>query len=174
MKSMANSKIDEMYDAIYDGDCTKIDTLVSAGLSVDTRVQGDQWNFLHMALVSITIPPDPDVIRHLIDIGVDVNARDRCLWTPLHYAVRTKNRQVVKMLIDAGADVDPVNDEGISPLHQCLLVQLCDLEVVEMLLAAGADPDHDRGGGTVRNYINVVASPDSGALLKLLDKYTKK
>jgi hypothetical protein len=48
------------------------------------------------------------------------------------------------------------------------------LEVAEMLLAAGADPDNDRGGGTVRNYVNAVSSPDSGALLELLDKYAKK
>ena len=115
---MSNVQIDEMFDAIYDGDCNRIDALVSAGLGVDARAEGDEWNFLHMALVSVTIHPDPDVVRHLIELGVEVNAPDRSLWTPLHYAVRTKNCTVVKLLIDAGADVDAVNDEGISPLHQ--------------------------------------------------------
>ena len=171
---MSNAQIDEMYDAIYDSDCEKIDALVGAGLSVDTRVEGDDWNFLHMALVSVTIPPDPNVVRHLIGLGVDVNARDRSMWTPLHFAVRTKNSTVVKMLVDAGAEVDSVNDEGITPLHQCLLKQSCNLDVVEMLLAAGADPDNDRGGGTVRNYANAVSRPETGAILELLDKYAKQ
>ncbi|MCG6157764.1 ankyrin repeat domain-containing protein [Rubinisphaera margarita] len=171
---MSNAQIDEMYDAIYDSDCEKIDALVGAGLSVDTRVEGDQWNFLHMALVSVTIPPDPNVVRHLIGLGVDVNARDRKMWTPLHFAVRTKNCTVVKMLVEAGAEIDSVNDEGITPLHQCLLEQSCNLDVVEMLLVAGADPDNDRGGGTVRNYANAVSRPETGAILELLDKYAKK
>ena len=169
---MSNAQIDAMYDAIYDSDCKKIDALVAAGLNVDTKVEGDDWNFLHMALVSVAIPPDPNVVRHLISLGVDVDAQDRCMWTPLHFAVRTKNSIIVKMLVDAGAEVDSVNDDGISPLHQCLLEQPCNLEVVEMLLAAGADPDNDRGGGTVRNYANAVSRPETGAILGLLDKYT--
>jgi uncharacterized protein len=171
---MSSTQIDEMYDAIYDGDCKKIDALIHAGLSVDTRVEGDEWNFLHMALVSVTIPPDSDVIRHLIALGVDINAKDQSMWTPLHFAVRTKDSLVVKLLVDAGAEIDAVNDEGISPLHQCLLEYPCNVEIAEMLLAAGADSDNDRGGGTVRTYANAVSSPDSDRIIELLDKYAKK
>ena len=49
-----------------------------------------------MALVSVAIPSDPKVVEHLIELGVDVNARDSSRWTPLHYAVRTKNCAVVQ------------------------------------------------------------------------------
>lgn len=160
-------------DAIDAGDCKKIDALIESGVDANTIEEGDQWNFLHLALVSVAFPPDPNIVRHLIDLGVDVNAEDREGWTPLHFAVRTKNSTVVKMLVDAGAEVDSVNDEGITPLHQCLLEQSCNLDVVEMLLAAGADPDNDRGGGTVRNYANAVSRPETGAILELLDKYAK-
>ena len=42
---MSNTQIDEMFNAIYDGDCEKIDALIDAGLSVNTTVDVDQWNF---------------------------------------------------------------------------------------------------------------------------------
>lgn len=170
---MSNELIDEMYEAIYDRDCEKIDALVHAGLGVGTRVEGDNWNFLHMALVSVTLPPDPNVIQHLICIGVDVNARDRSRWTPLHFAVRGRNASIVRMLLQAGAEVDPLNDEGVTPLHQCLLEIPWNLEAAELLLAAGANPDRDRDSGSVRNFANVVANPDRNAFISLLDRYTK-
>lgn len=166
--------ISDVSKAILTGDCNAFDALVKGGLDVNQRTESDRWNFLHKALVSVVLPPNPEMIRHLIDVGVDVNARDSKMWTPLHFAVRTKNSLVVKMLLDAGAEVDAVNDEGISPLHQCLLEQPCNIEVAQMLLAAGADPDNDRGGGTVRNYADATFDPDSDAIRELLDKYTKK
>ena len=98
---------------------------------------------------------------------MDVNARDRRRWTPLHFAARTKNPAVVKLLIEAGADVNAEDDEGITPLHQGLLRYPVNLEMTEMLLAAGANTD------ALRKYVNVVASPDKGALLDLLAKYDR-
>ena len=171
---MRNTLKDEMYKAMSKGDCEKIDALVASGLDVNTRSDEDEWNFLHMALVSVAIPPNPIVIRHLIGIGVDVNAQDSSLWTPLHYAARTKISVVVKMLVDAGADVNAVNDEGINPLIESLQTQPWNLEVAEILLAAGTKPDDNRSGSTVRRLLDVVASPDTAAMRALLKKYTKK
>jgi ankyrin repeat protein len=85
----------------------------------------------------------------------------------LHFATRTKNPAVVKLLIEAGADVNAKDDEGITPLHQGLLQYPVNLEMTEMLLAAGAKPD------MLRKYVNVVASPDKDALLYLLAKYDR-
>ena len=135
---MIVSKVPPLYRAIFDGDCKRIDTLL-AEHDVNQRTDcGDNWNLLHIALVSVTKPPRPEVVRHLIELGVDVNARDRRRWTPLHFAARTKNPAVVKLLIEAGADVNAKDDEGITPLHQGLLQHPVNLEMTEMLLAAGA------------------------------------
>ena len=160
--------------AILKKDCEKIDALVAEGLDINTRAEIDEWNLLHIALVPVMRPPEPDVIRHLIHLGVDVNARDRHLWTPLHFAVRTKNSKVVQLLIDAGAEIDPVNDEHITPLKLSVIKAQCSLEIAAMLLAAGANPDADRGGGTVRHYLSVVSRPDIGAFRDLVSKYPKK
>ncbi|WP_419193670.1 ankyrin repeat domain-containing protein [Kolteria novifilia] len=163
-----------MYDAIYDGNCSQIDSLIRLGLGVDTKAEGEEWNFLHMALVSLAIPPNPDVIRHLVSLGVDVNGRDSRMWTPLHFAIRTQNSIVVKILIDAGADVNAVNDEGISPLHLCVLECPSCVRIAQMLLAAGASPDTDKGGGTARHLANSISHPDSGALRELFAQHPSK
>jgi ankyrin repeat protein len=161
------SKVPPLYRAIFDGDCKGIDTLLE-GRDVNLRSEDiDKWNLLHIALVSVSSAPRPEVVRHLIGLGVDVNARDSRQWTPLHFAARTKNPAVVKLLIEAGADVDAMDDEGITPLHQGLLIYPANLEMTEMLLAAGAKPD------MLRKFVEVVAGPDIDALRNLLAKYDR-
>jgi ankyrin repeat protein len=166
-----NETSDEVYDAIYDGDIDKLDALIAGGIAVNTSFGTDKWNLLHLALVSLTDLPNPKIVKHLIGLGTDVNARDWRLWTPLHFAVRTGNSEVVKMLIEAGAEVDLPNDEGITPLHLCLVKPPCNLEIIEILLAAGANPHNNHGAGSVWNYVKAVSAPDIGAVVKLLDKY---
>jgi ankyrin repeat protein len=163
------SKVSPLYKAVFDGDCDKIDALL-AGRDVNIRTQGgDEWNLLHMALLGVTEPPNPDVIRHLIELGVDVNAKDRCRWTPLHFAARgKKNPAVFKLLIDAGADIDAEDDDGITPLHRSVVENPWNLEIVEMLLAAGA-----KQTPVFRKFINAVADPDKEAMLGLLAEYER-
>ena len=159
------------FRAVIAGDCDASDALGQAGMDVNKRTDADRWNLLHRVLVSVVIPPKVEMVRHLIRIGVDVNAQDRCLWTPLHFAARTKNTSVVRMLLDAGAEVDAVNDQGITPLHLSLLAGKWNLELVEVLLAAGANPGCDRGGGTVRKFVTAVSNPLRDELLGLLERY---
>jgi ankyrin repeat protein len=169
-----NKSFEEILDAaLYDGDIEKLDALIAGGMGVNRSFGTDKWNLLHLALVSLTDLPNPSIVKHLIGLGTDVNARDWRLWTPLHFAVRTGNGEVVKMLIEAGAEVDLPNDEGITPLHLCLLKLSFNLEVIEMLLEAGANPDSNHGAGTVRNYVKAISAPHTGRVVQLLDKYRR-
>jgi uncharacterized protein len=166
-----NDSSDDFYDAIYDEDVEKLDALIAGGIPVNTCFGTDKWNLLHLALVSVTVAPNPKIVKHLIGLGIDVNACDWRLWTPLHLAVRTGSGEVVKMLIDAGADVNLPNDEGVTPLHLCLRKLPFNLQIVDMLLEAGASPDSNHGAGTVRNYVKAISAPDIDRVVHLLDKY---
>ena len=159
------SQVSPLPRAIFDGDCGKIDALL-AGSDPNQKLPGsDNWNLLHLALVTVTEPPKPEVVRHLIGLGVDVNARDRRQWTPLHFAARTKNAAVVKLLIEAGGDVHAKDNEGITPMHRYVLGDPVTLEVLELFLAAGAKT------ATVVKYVNAVVMPQKHEILDLLEKY---
>ena len=162
-----------LYQAISDGDCNMIDLLL-AGKDVNLKTEWDKWNLLHIALDNLTEAPKPHVIRHLISLGVDVNAKDRCGWTPLHFAARTKCPAdqeslliaSVRLLIDAGADVNAKDDEGITPLHRSIFTYPWHSELLEVMLVAGAKPTD-----IFRRVINAVTGPDKQMVLDLLAKY---
>ncbi len=79
-------------------------------------------------------------IRLLAAAGADLNAPDRggTRWTPLLHAVHKGQRNAVRALLDAGADVARASPSGLSPLE--MAVGTGQLDIVRQLLAAGADP----------------------------------
>lgn len=42
----------------------------------------------------------------MIDKGCDVNSKNKDNWTPLHFAVEAGNFNLVKYLLELGANVD--------------------------------------------------------------------
>src|SRR3954469_24865815 len=65
------------------------------------------------------------------------NVKDRRGTTPLMYAAATGSFGAMKMLVDAGADVNAKNDFEITALMWCAI----DEAKVRLLLARGADPN---------------------------------
>ncbi len=79
-------------------------------------------------------------------------------WTPLHVAVATDRREVVDLLLDAGADLEAATEHGRTPLHVALEFAP---GLVDLLLARGAEPD-----GAAAAYLGdtarLVARLDAG------------
>lgn len=67
----------------------------------------------------------------------DINAEDKDNNTALMFAVKSGQKEVVKWLLEIGANADYINTLGFSPLH--LAVRKNDLELTACLLDAGAD-----------------------------------
>jgi ankyrin repeat protein len=58
--------------------------------------------------------------------------------TPLHSAAAGSHAEIVKLLLEHGADPNAAQDGGFTPLHSAAGND--DRESVEALLEAGADP----------------------------------
>ena len=76
-----------------------------------TNNQGE--SLLHEA----TITKQKEMMELLIAKGVNVNAKDKAGNTALHIAAQS-NSEMVMLLVSNGADIDVINNAGITPAQQ--------------------------------------------------------
>ncbi|KAK1256981.1 hypothetical protein QJS04_geneDACA024235 [Acorus gramineus] len=76
------------------------------------------------------------IVKLLLGVKAKVNARNKNGHVPLMSAVRHRHADVVKLLLDKGADVSTSDDKGSVLLHAS---QGGYIEIVQLLLDAGAD-----------------------------------
>jgi ankyrin repeat protein len=78
------------------------------------------------------------------------DAKDEHGWTPLHWAVRDRHKEVVELLLASNADVNATNNFGSSPLVLAVMgpskgevwtedKKAAEIEMVKLLLAHNAD-----------------------------------
>jgi len=105
--------------------------LLTAG--ADTNLKGDRdRTALHEAIYGKANEP---CIRMLIDAGAEVNAVHDRRSTPLDLAAFLGKTEIVRILIESGADVDA--GEYTSPIRGAVVQK--HTEIVRILLEAGAD-----------------------------------
>ena len=84
----------------------------------------------------------------LLQDGADYEAKDHYGETALFKAVRQKERNIIKQLLQSGASVSERNDGNSTPFF--VAVELYSpIDILEILINAGADIDiQDKGGFT--------------------------
>ncbi|MFI9509083.1 ankyrin repeat domain-containing protein [Nocardia sp. NPDC052566] len=100
--------------------------------------QPDEWGRtpLHYA----ALEGDLDAIERLLATE-DVNVRDAENWTPLHFAAQEANPAAVKLLLNAGADIDALTDKGMPAIYWAATATGGDpVATIRVLRARGADP----------------------------------
>ncbi len=106
------SKIDFLKMAVNKKNDRLVTILAEAGTDVNHRFS-DGKTIIHLAAFKAYNYP---VIRALVDAGVELNVYDRRKNSPLHLAVAIgkENLEVIRLLVENGADVNAVNQEGKS------------------------------------------------------------
>ncbi|MHC4663014.1 MAG: ankyrin repeat domain-containing protein [Planctomycetota bacterium] len=123
-------------------------------------------------------PPDPEIVtvaknnwtrimELFIDWGVNVNVngeRYRSM-TPLHHAVENDNMEMVKMLVEAGADIEAEDDwDSQTPLVTA--AEKGRVEIARFLYRQGADPFR-KGKSHWENAISAAASREHQNVIRM-------
>lgn len=85
-----------------------------------------------------------EVFSEAIRLGAPVNARDSGGYTPLHSACMCNDTAKISALIEAGASLDAVAGNGLTPMLAWYIDSNDDYReerALELLLRAGADRD---------------------------------
>jgi ankyrin repeat protein len=81
-------------------------------------------------------PPNPEIVRALLDFGADTNLAGEDGETPLQIAASESSEECVQQLLDHGADVNAKANDGMTPL---MYAAKAGPAVVRLLLERGAD-----------------------------------
>lgn len=113
-------------------------------------------------------------VTELIRQGVDVNRCDKTGYTPLLRAICVGSYDVVRLLIENGADVNQgVSVERRKDLPLGAAIELRNIPIIELLLNSHVhiNADFDYGYGTSTTFLIVAVHTENSAIVRmLLDK----
>lgn len=146
----------EVYCALMNGEIDIAEKLIDIHKVDCLKVsEVERWNWLHELLMG-TNPNDKPVpvksIQLFIDKGVPVNAQDIYGMTSLHYALRSRNADVAIVLLNAGADPNIPDIDGLRPLSMAGYTKE-RLDVLELMLKKGANVHNLMGDGSGRTIL---------------------
>uniref|UniRef100_A0A6P7GHN0 Ankyrin-2-like n=1 Tax=Diabrotica virgifera virgifera TaxID=50390 RepID=A0A6P7GHN0_DIAVI len=113
------------------GNLNEVQQLIDAGAIIN-EVDSDGFTSLHVAANSKHI----EVAEYLLTHGADVNEIDTFEWSsPLHFATRNNDLEMVRLFTEAGADMQCSNMFGDMPIH--FAAELGYVEIVKHFLEHG-------------------------------------
>lgn len=144
----------EILRALRNGDIILLENLLKTYpqqnlLSINT----DKKSWLHKVTDSLNAnEPPPISIHYLLSLGIPINAQDIYGMTPLHYALRSQNADAAIALLEAGADPNIPNIDGLRPLSMAGYTK-DRLDVLKLMLEKGANVHNVMGDGTGRTIL---------------------
>lgn len=112
----------------------------------------------------------PDAVTTLLANGADPRVTDSDGNTPLHHAARSSDPGVVALLRDAAAEIDAVNQDGLTPLGVACVAG--NWRLAKFLLERGARPEP--AGAQPALLAAAATEEDDPAGVQLLLKHRAK
>ena len=152
----------DIFEAAAFGDIDRLTELLSDEPLLVTSYSGDGFTALHFAAFFGRY----EAAALLIERGAEVDALGRgwMTGTAMHSAVSRLQSDVVRILLEAGANPNVRQSAGWTPLHAAAMNG--DVTSVELLLASGADPTATNDEG--RSVIDLATENGDEATVDLI------
>ncbi|XWS08275.1 hypothetical protein CRYUN_Cryun41cG0065800 [Craigia yunnanensis] len=113
------------------------------------------------ALHTAAMANDVELVKIILDAGVDVNIRNVQNTTPLHVALERGATSCVGLLLSAGADCNLQGDEGDNAFHIAAYTAKMIRENLEWLIVMLRNPDaavevRNHSGKTLRDFLETL------------------
>nr|XP_014282184.1 putative ankyrin repeat protein RF_0381 isoform X1 [Halyomorpha halys] len=120
--------------AVYEGHPHILEYLIKCGADVNVMDQG--WTALNNAVSTGKM----DMLKILLQGGIDVNSKDIMGATALHTVAKNNDTESAKLLLHYGANVNATDYFGWTPLHvAAFFSRNASKAMIELLLAFGGD-----------------------------------
>ena len=148
-----------LFQGIREGNLYLLNFALTLGASVNAR--GNPSYTGNATLIYAVMCRNKEIVKVLLDKGVNVNAQGRSNRTALIYAAmnRHQDTQMLEILINAGADLNIKDAEEYTALRWAIIGKYTKL--IHALIKAGADPNIKGSIGenalfpALRNHLDV-------------------
>ena len=142
---------DEAIDAVKavsKNDINALQKLLDGGLDPNLAgVENYQASLLNSACNNNSI----EMVKLLLANGADVNLKGHGDYTPLMWAAESaKTTEIMELLIEKGADVHPVAQDGVNALIKAIFGAVSDkgsINAIKLLINKGLDVNYQMSNG---------------------------
>lgn len=136
LAAMLSAHGGEIHQAVADGNAARVKELLKKDPTLaEVPDEADQFSSLPLHLAARN--GDMEIVKLLLDAGVDVDCGDSDESTPLHVAALRRHQDIVAFLLAKGADVNRRDKNGAYALS--FAASGGDSAIVRLILDAGAD-----------------------------------
>ena len=126
---------DKLFEAIRAKDLNSVKQITT-----ETNVDLDpptQPNMVNKALAYASIYGNLEIVKYILDQGVDIDGKIAYGGTALLRAMEVNNNEIAEFLITSGADVNLPNAFGISPMVGSAISN--NIKLMDLIISHGGD-----------------------------------
>lgn len=156
--------------AIYRHDTNEIKKIIENGFDINSTDEEGRTGLIYAVLDSEV---SADIVLLLLNYGIDINIVDKSQkWSALHFAVQDNKHDIVRVLLEKGAQVDITDSYGNTPLSKAIFNFNGNTTSIENLIYYGANPDRKNLHGVSPKDLCILSGKSN--ILKLLQKHEEK